>query len=227
MAPRSELIEPGRVFGRLTVIKEVERRDRIRYIRCQCNCDNATIKDIRLPSLRRGYTQSCGCIAKEVTSARSIKHGLEKNPLYNVYNGMMRRCYNENDKFYKYYGGRGITVCKRWRDKRDYKGLKRFVKWAEVSGYTKGLEIDRRKNNSRYSPENCRWVTPKINANNRRKRSHTIMVKDNKGKSISLYDFFKRDGLKTLNFDLVRHRYQVYGWSAERAIKQPTNRKAK
>lgn len=91
------------------------------------------------------------------------KHGLWKHPLFTVWTGMKDRCGNENSKLYKDYGGRGIGVCVEWMF-----DFKCFYDWATENGWRNGLELDRRDNNGMYSPNNCRFVTDKINSNNRR-----------------------------------------------------------
>ena len=76
---------------------------------------------------------------------------------------MKQRCYNPNNRSYKNYGGRGITVCQEWKE-----DFQTFYDWAIANGYKKGLEIDRIDVNGNYEPDNCRWTTSKKNNNNRR-----------------------------------------------------------
>lgn len=86
----------------------------------------------------------------------------EHKDLFNVWQTMKSRCENKNRKKYKDYGGRGIKVCDEWQEAIN------FVSWALQNGYKKGLQIDRINVNGDYEPNNCRWVTPKENARNRR-----------------------------------------------------------
>jgi len=79
-----------------------------------------------------------------------------------VYHNMRNRCYNENSKDYKNYGGRGITI------EESFSTLDKFFNWAVGNGYKEGLEIDRENNDNNYSMSNCRWVTKAENTRNRR-----------------------------------------------------------
>lgn len=97
-------------------------------------------------------------------NARNYKHGAYmRNPrLYGVWTTMMHRCYDDKRSRYKDYGGRGIRVCEEWHDPNA------FIDWAEANGWGIGLQLDRKENNADYSPENCRFTTPKANNRNRR-----------------------------------------------------------
>lgn len=128
-----------------------------------------------------------------------------RNPLRARFYKIKERCYNPNNKEYSRYGGRGIYICDEWLNDIDS-----FLKWANNSGYSPDLEIDRIDNDGPYSPENCRWVTKTENLKNMSKcRKFTY-----NGETKLLSDLCVELGLKygTVNMRLFR------GWSFERAI---------
>lgn len=92
----------------------------------------------------------------------SFKHGLQKHPLYAIWNAMNTRCNNPNCETYKNYGGRGIDLCIEWGS------FLNFYNWSINNGWQRRLNLDRKDNNKGYSPENCRFVSSKLNQRNRR-----------------------------------------------------------
>jgi|SRR5882757_693574 len=91
------------------------------------------------------------------------KHGLRWVPEYQTWCDMKSRCYNDNCKNYKYYGGRGIKVCARWKDS--------FSNFYDDMGSKNGLTLDRIDVNGDYDPNNCRWTSWEIQGKNRRNKS--------------------------------------------------------
>lgn len=90
-------------------------------------------------------------------------HGMSGKRLYTIYRGMIARCYNPNHIHYDLYGGRGITVCKEWKEDK-----KKFFSWAVDNGYSDELQLDRIDGDKGYEPSNCRFVSNLENQNNRR-----------------------------------------------------------
>ena len=76
-----------------------------------------------------------------------------------IFKGMFNRCYNQNDKSYRWYGAKGIKICDEWRSNPES-----FEQWAVENGYNDNLTIDRKKEEKDYCPENCRWITLENNA---------------------------------------------------------------
>jgi len=154
-------METNITIGSLTSIKKTKNNKWL--FKCECgnekeyNPSNLRYKakhatDPKIPS--------CGCYKK----TKMTKHGYNKHPIINAYYSMLRRCYNEKDPKYKYYGAKGVTVCDEWKNNAEA-----FYKWSIANGWKKGLSIDKDKNAIQgkpkiYSPETCEWITKKENS---------------------------------------------------------------
>lgn len=149
-------------FGRLIVIKNAGYdKWRSLYWLCECNCGN--IIKVRQSSLKSGHTKSCGCLQKDIVTNLKLKHGHSRNgyttKTYSVWLSMHDRCRNPKNRNYKYYGGRGINVCQRWLE------FKNFLK--DMGEAPAGLSIERENNDGNYESNNCSWVNWKRQGRNK------------------------------------------------------------
>lgn len=164
----------GRRFGYLVAKKRIgTAKDGQAEWFCVCDCGQEII--VKAGNLRSGHTSSCGCFNKRRISETMATHRQSHRRLYNVWTSIKARCYNQNCKFFKHYGGRGISMCKEWKD--DYQS---FHDWAMASGYDVNAPkwqctIDRINVNGDYRPENCRWVDMKTQRHNRRDKEKGVI----------------------------------------------------
>ena len=182
-----------------------------------CKCECGKVKRIRSGNLRGNTTKSCGCLNSEMRSKTAIKtlttNGLSKHPLYKTWSDMIQRCYNKNNNTYPKYGGRGIRVCKRWKD--PIKGPKRFIKDMGPKP-SPSHSIDRYpKQKGNYEPGNCRWATKRQQASNR--MSNRIVTW--KGKKYILARLIRKLNKQgySLTYNSVMGRLNR-GWSLKKAI---------
>ena len=170
----------GQKFGRLTVIGiDTSKEGKRTYWICECEC--GSISSHRSDGLLSGAVKSCGCRKREISAinvSKNHKHKQSRTRLYNIWQNMKGRCYNEHDARYFRYGGRGIRVCDEWRS--DFSA---FYNWALNNGYDESLTIDRIDNDGNYCPNNCRWSTVQEQSLN---RSTNVLIKiGNATKAIS------------------------------------------
>ena len=186
----------GRVIGRLLVIEECGRNSCGEALwRCRCECGNEII--VRGSDLRSERTTSCGCYQRERVVEASTTHGMSKTRIYSVWRDMLKRAgvrKGASEKEKHNYQDRGITVCDEWLV------FENFRDWALSHGYKEDLQIDRVNNDASYCPENCRWVTPKENTNNRR---NTLRLSD--GTPLAM--FCSKVGIQTRENGKLTNQY--------------------
>jgi hypothetical protein len=164
--PRASVLAmPGRVFGRLTVVRRgPNRRKQVRFW-CICSCGQRCVL-VGSGGLKSKHTTSCGC--------KTRTHGDNRAPEYRVFYSMLDRCYNPKNHNYHCYGLRGITVCDRWRFGEN--GKSGYECFLEDMGRrpTNKHSIDRINNDSNYNKHNCRWAT--VRQQHRNKRSNHLIL---------------------------------------------------
>lgn len=206
----------GNRYGRWTVIKE-NGRTKNGGVLWLCRCDCGVERNVDGRSLRNGLSNSCGCLGAEHrlrAAADAVRtHGGKHERLYCVWQGILDRCRNPNNKFYSRYGGRGIDICSEWED------YAVFRQWAFQSGYNPNAKrgectIDRIDNDGGYDPGNCRWAPSATQCNNR-SNNHIITFD---GVSKTLSEWALSTGIRK---DTLRRRIVNYGWSVEKALTTP------
>lgn len=147
----------GDVFGRLRVLEFLPKSK----VLVECSC--GTSKEVRKGHLKDGNTNSCGCLQKELQSAKMKTHGMEGTPTYKSWNNMMMRCTNPKRINYAEYGGSGVTVSDSW-----YK----FENFFEDMGVRPdGMSLNRIAGSKVYSKETCEWATFSEQSYDQKKRS--------------------------------------------------------
>ena len=178
---------------------------------CQCECGNKI--SVEKYNLTTGNTTRCSvcAIASRAESRKTHGHSIsrkEKDPIgyscYSRWQAIKRRCLKEYDSRYSDYGGRGIEICERW--------VNSYENFLADMGLppTKNHQIDRIDNDGNYEPNNCRWVTRKTNARN--KRNSKIITAF--GKSMTQAEWANQTGIKRETISMRLRR----GWSAELAL---------
>lgn len=159
----------GQRYGRWTLIEELTRNNKngVCVLFWKCLCDCGTISEVASSSLLGGDSQSCGCLNREILSSRLTKHNMSTSKLYRRWTSMKARCDNPKDAHYHNYGGRGITVCARWKN-----SFENF--YNDMGEPPEDFSLDRIDVNGNYEPDNCRWTDrSEQNYNTRKHRDNT------------------------------------------------------
>lgn len=187
----------GQRFGQLIVISRAENRGSRPHWNCNCDCGRTCV--VRGSHLKGKETESCGCLIIETNST----HRGSGTPFYKSYTNMLHRCLNEENSHFHNYGGRGIKVCDRWLDFRNFRD-------DMLSTWMPGMTIDRVDVNMGYCRENCRWLERRLQ--NRNKRTNRII--EYLGESMCVAEWVERTGIieQVITGRLKR------GWSVGQAL---------
>lgn len=197
----------GKKFGKLYVIEKTNEKAKnngeYKYM-CVCDCGKKVL--VRGSNLKCGNSKSCGCTGILKRSYISKGYRAKNIRLYNIYQNIKERCYNENSPAYKNYGNRGIEMCKEWKD-----DFETFYKWSMKHGYNVNLTIDRIDNNKNYEPSNCRWIT--IQQQQYNKTTSKYITYNGETKTLA-------EWAKILNMSQQKLRYRILKWDIKSAFEK-------
>jgi hypothetical protein len=198
----------GQRFSRLLVIARVPGTPRTAWT-CRCDCGHESI--VRSSNLKRGLVRSCGCLRNEKAAARHLTHGesrrrsqkINSSREYRSWSAMKTRCYNAKQSSFENYGGRGITICDRWRE-----SFPAFV--ADMGRCPSGYSLDRIDVDGHYEPGNCRWAPTLQQANNTR-ANHRV---EWNSRTLTVSEWERELGFRAGTLK----RRLLLGWTVERAM---------
>ena len=207
MSEQTKLVAVGETYGRWTVLGPVVvQRGRAKWL-VRCSCPDRTEREVLENNLKRGISTSCGCHQRQRASEESKKHGLTNHALFRTWAQMIQRCTNAGLKEYLPYGGRGISVCERWRTS--------FPNFLADMGPKPSPKhtLDRIDNNGNYEPGNCRWATLAEQAVNKRTTRRVTIG----GESLRIPEWCERIGISRATF-----YHRLYdGWTEIDALTTP------
>ena len=198
----------GQKFGRLIVVKRVQNIGTRTAWLCKCQCGNERIATSG--NLRQGNTTSCGCYHREAASIANIKHRKSREKIYIEWSGIKTRCYNKTFDQYMNYGGRGITMCDRWRESFEafYEDVSKLPHFGE-QGYT----LNRKDNDGNYEPNNVEWADRINQANN--KRNNHLLTYNGKTQTIAQWS-----SDKNIPSSVILKRLSL-GWGVDETLTKP------
>lgn len=191
-------------FGRLVVARRVPNVTKGNTIwLCKCDCGAESI--VQSGALKRGVTQSCGCLQRSVVTS----HGLEGSKTYHAWAAMKQRCSNPNNKFFSDYGGRGISYCSEWES---FEGF-----LSDMGDKPFGLSLERIDNSQGYFPSNCRWATQK----EQRRNTRATVFLEFQGVRKSRTEWAEELGISPIT---IKSRMAL-GWSVEDILFKPIDKR--
>lgn len=211
----------GKKYGEWTILGYAPKVNRMKRVKCQCSCGK--ICERYFKHLKNGASKSCGhqnwkenCRQIGKRNLKYTNFNVADTRLYSTWKNMKRRCYDKSNTNFKYYGARGIKVCKEWEN-----DFMNFYNWAISNGYQENLTIDRINVNGNYEPNNCRWATLTEQSNNRR---------DNKNSKYLTYNGITKTVSQwckeyNINYSTLSCRVNKLKWTHERALKDFIERK--
>lgn len=188
----------GLRFGRLIVIargpdyESNGKKTRRWFCRCDCGAEVLTFGN----GLRSGHAKSCGCLRQEAIALAATVHGMAGTGTYSSWLAMWSRCTSETNVSYPNYGGRGVSVCDRW------KSFSNFL--ADMGERPEGMTLDRKEVMGNYTPENCSWATKEEQDNNKRTCVYVTV-----GDRTQTYAQWGRE--LGISANAVRRRYLKFG----------------
>jgi hypothetical protein len=201
--PKAIVVRPGDRYQSFTIIEEVERKAH-RHFKVKCELCGSIVPSVSMANLRAGKTSNCWLCGRKSMGKKQTIHGDVGSEEYKIHQGMMTRCYNKKDKFFKDYGGRGITVCDRWHTYSNFlEDILRTIGRKPGPGYS----IDRINNEEGYRPGNVTWSTNSVQQRNTRRNIWIVY----KGTRRRMIDVCEELNLPYMTVNSRRH----HGWAEE------------
>lgn len=200
----------GHKSGCLTAIKESTyfsldtKGKKLLYWDCFCEACGKTVPILK-GRIASNLVKSCGC-KRQTIKDKNQKHSMSKTVEYQTWSSMMKRCYRNNNKSFRNYGGRGIKVCKRWHDFINF--------YTDMGKRPDGHSLERIDNNGNYEPSNCCWTTRIKQARNKR----TIKTITLNGETKSIPEWAEKLGLSA---ERINQRITRDNWDPIKALTTP------
>lgn len=204
---KHQAVVAGRKYGRLTVLKKASdsRFGHPRH-RCRCTCGRTCV--VQDSNLKSGNTRSCGCLQREIVRIASVTHGASYTPEHVAWRSMIARCTIPSSTSFRYYGGRGIKVCKHW--------LRSFLAFLASVGRRPSAKhsLERLDNNKGYFPSNVKWTLRSLQSTNRRSCRYLTM----NGRTQTMAAWAKEIGISDTT---LRYRKLKMGMTDREALTTP------